>query len=187
MGIPRVQNWVTYNFSILVDFCYLKPFAASSQVPRGWRTDTLQVAWLAFPSRCRSMPNVCHQYHSVSLSLSETHVIHMPSHPHLFFYTVLPEGTYIGTVRKNASLLGSARVSHKVGPREEASHAFYLAIALTINILGASSTAQPAKNLPAMQETQETGLTPGSGRSPGGERGNPVQYSCQENPMDRRA
>ena len=26
---------------------------------------------------------------------------------------------------------------------------------------------------------------PGSGRSPGGEHGNPLQYSCLENPMGR--
>ena len=26
---------------------------------------------------------------------------------------------------------------------------------------------------------------PGSGRSPGGRYGNPLQYSCLENPMDR--
>ena len=31
------------------------------------------------------------------------------------------------------------------------------------------------------------GLTPGSGRSPGEEHGNPLQYSCLENPMDRGA
>ena len=30
-------------------------------------------------------------------------------------------------------------------------------------------------------------LIPGSGRSPGGENGNPLQYSCLENPMDREA
>ena len=29
------------------------------------------------------------------------------------------------------------------------------------------------------------GSIPGSGRSPGGEHGNPLQYSCLENPMDR--
>ena len=29
--------------------------------------------------------------------------------------------------------------------------------------------------------------TPESGRSPGGERGNPLQCSCLENPMDRGA
>ena len=30
----------------------------------------------------------------------------------------------------------------------------------------------------------DTGLIPGSGRSPGGGHGNPLQYSCLENPMD---
>ena len=28
-------------------------------------------------------------------------------------------------------------------------------------------------------------LIPGLGRSPGGEQGNPLQYSCLEDPMDR--
>ena len=31
------------------------------------------------------------------------------------------------------------------------------------------------------------GLIPGLGRFPGGGRGNPLQYSCLENPMDRGA
>ena len=31
------------------------------------------------------------------------------------------------------------------------------------------------------------GSNPGSGRSPGGRHGNPLQYSCLENFMDRRA
>ena len=31
------------------------------------------------------------------------------------------------------------------------------------------------------------GLIPGSGRSPGGGHGTPLQYSCLENPMDRGA
>ena len=33
----------------------------------------------------------------------------------------------------------------------------------------------------------DLGLISGSGRSPGGEHGNPLQYSCLENPMDRGA
>ena len=33
----------------------------------------------------------------------------------------------------------------------------------------------------------DTGLIPGSGRSSGGGHGNPLQYSCLENPMDRGA
>ena len=37
-----------------------------------------------------------------------------------------------------------------------------------------------------MQETWESlGSNPGSGRSPGGGNGNPLQYSCLGNPMDR--
>ena len=34
---------------------------------------------------------------------------------------------------------------------------------------------------------RDEGLIPGSGRSPGEEHGNPLQYSCLENPMDRGA
>ena len=34
-------------------------------------------------------------------------------------------------------------------------------------------------------DMKDPGLIPGSGRSPGGGYGNPLQYSCLENPMDR--
>ena len=33
----------------------------------------------------------------------------------------------------------------------------------------------------------DMGSVPGSGRSPGGGNGNPLQYSCLENPVDRGA
>ena len=36
-------------------------------------------------------------------------------------------------------------------------------------------------------ETGDIGLIPGSGRCPGEENGNSLQYSCLENPMDRGA
>ena len=36
-------------------------------------------------------------------------------------------------------------------------------------------------------DTRDAGLIPGSGRSPGGRNGNPLQYSCPENAMDREA
>ena len=39
------------------------------------------------------------------------------------------------------------------------------------------------KNLPA--NAGDTGLIPGSGRSPGGGNGNILQYSCLENLLDR--
>ena len=44
------------------------------------------------------------------------------------------------------------------------------------------------KNGPANAgDIRDTGSVPGSGRSPGGEHGNPLQYSCLENPTDRGA
>ena len=42
--------------------------------------------------------------------------------------------------------------------------------------------AQTVKHLPTMRETWC--FIPGSGRSPGEGNGNPLQYSCLENPMD---
>ena len=42
------------------------------------------------------------------------------------------------------------------------------------------------KNQPANEgDVRNTGLIPGSGRSPGEGHGNPLQYSPLENPMDR--
>ena len=44
------------------------------------------------------------------------------------------------------------------------------------------------KNLPASAgNSGDMGSFPGSGRFPGGGNGNPLQYSCLENPMDRGA
>ena len=44
------------------------------------------------------------------------------------------------------------------------------------------------KNPPANAgDVRDLGSRPGSGRSPGGGHGNPLQYSCLENSMDRRA
>ena len=51
--------------------------------------------------------------------------------------------------------------------------------------LRASLVAQTVKNPPATQETW--GSIPGWGRSSGEGNGNPLQYSCLENPMDRGA
>ena len=44
------------------------------------------------------------------------------------------------------------------------------------------------KNMPAVAgDSGDAGLIPGLGRSPGGGNGNLLQYSCQENPVDRGA
>ena len=48
--------------------------------------------------------------------------------------------------------------------------------------------AQWVKNPPGNAgDTGDTGSIPGSGRSPGGGNGNPLQYSCLGSPMDRGA
>ena len=44
------------------------------------------------------------------------------------------------------------------------------------------------KNLPANAgDTRDMGLIPVLGRSPGEGNGNPLQYSCLDNPMDKGA
>ena len=44
------------------------------------------------------------------------------------------------------------------------------------------------KNLPANAgDTGDAGSIPGLGRSPAEGNGNPLQYSCLENPMDKEA
>ena len=52
----------------------------------------------------------------------------------------------------------------------------------------ASHVVPVVKNLPANSgDTGNVGSMPGSGRSPGGGHGDPLQYYCLENSVDRRA
>ena len=51
-----------------------------------------------------------------------------------------------------------------------------------------AGTALMVKDLPASAgDGRDVGLIPGSERSPGEGSGNPLQYSCPENPMDTRS
>ena len=53
---------------------------------------------------------------------------------------------------------------------------------------GASQVVLVVKNLFAEAgHITDASLTPGSGRAPGGGHGNPLQYSCLENPTHRAA
>ena len=54
-----------------------------------------------------------------------------------------------------------------------------------IQIAGSFPGGLVVKNLSA--NTGDTGLIPGSGRSPGEGNGNMLQYSCLGNPMDKGA
>ena len=67
-------------------------------------------------------------------------------------------------------------------PKAQVKH---LPVYLTWMALSAS-VALVVNNMPDNAgDARDAGSTPGSGRSPGGGNGNPVQYSCLENPMDR--
>ena len=56
------------------------------------------------------------------------------------------------------------------------------------NIRSASHVVLLIKNPPANAgDIRDTGSIPGLGRSPREGHGNPLQYSCLENPMDRGA
>ena len=51
-----------------------------------------------------------------------------------------------------------------------------------------SQVVLEVKNLPASAgDIRDRGSIPGPGRFPGEGHGNPLQYSCLENPMDREA
>ena len=53
---------------------------------------------------------------------------------------------------------------------------------------GAPQTVRVVKNSPVSAgDPRDVDLIPGSGRSPGGGHGNPLQYSCLGNPVDRGA
>ena len=56
----------------------------------------------------------------------------------------------------------------------------------TLKRLWASQVVLVVKNPPANAgDIRDVGWIPGSGRSPGEGNGNPLQYSCLGNPMDR--
>ena len=62
-----------------------------------------------------------------------------------------------------------------------ANHSFLFRQGSTLDFPGGSVV----KNPPA--KARDTGSILGLGRSPGERNGNPLQYSCLENPMDREA
>ena len=53
-----------------------------------------------------------------------------------------------------------------------------------LDFLAVSEVKNPSANA---EDTRDESSIPGSGRSPGKGNGNPLQYSCLRNLMDRRA
>ena len=65
---------------------------------------------------------------------------------------------------------------------------FFPDLHLSILNFQASHLVPMVKNLPTIAgDAKDVGSSPGSGRSLGEGNGNPLQYSCLENPTDRGA
>ena len=69
--------------------------------------------------------------------------------------------------------------SHKV-----LRHLSFFFFCIIVHSVGGASGEEPTCQC---RRTNDEGSIPGSGRSPGGGLGNPLQYSCLESPMDRGA
>ena len=61
---------------------------------------------------------------------------------------------------------------------------WYYPLGGTQGFPGSTSGKEPPANA---EDRRDTGSVPESGRSPGGGNGNPLQYPCLGNPMDREA
>ena len=67
----------------------------------------------------------------------------------------------------------------KVRPSTNYVHSNFISVTRKVGFPGGSAGKESACN------EGDHGSVAGSGRSPGGGHGNPLQYSCLENPMDR--
>ena len=126
-------------------------------------------------SRCRFYPeSVAHhppfflyQFSSFSLFFCLPITSFIPQHRSYLFKTV----STLGEVAHPIIYFHSICVNH---------NSYYIA--------GASQVGLVVKNLPAnVGDLRDVGSIPGLGRFPGSGHKNPLQYSCLENPMDRRA
>ena len=108
-------------------------------------------------------------------------------HPHFLSIRYLSLGnTGWGSKSPKGLFLGFKEYNHiEIIPPEMRFHMVQRRADLELR---ASQVALVIKNLPAKAwDVRHMGSIPGSGRSPGEGHGNPLQYSCLENPMDRGA
>ena len=94
---------------------------------------------------------------------------------------LLPSSTVIVTAFKSVSEITRNNPTKTPVPFYVSHHRKYRIPRLP----GASQVALVVENL--LASAGGSGQIPGLGRSPGGGHGNPLQYSCLENPMDRGA
>ena len=63
----------------------------------------------------------------------------------------------------------------------------YTSSLLWLQCAGTFPSGAVVKNLPSNADARDSGSIPGLGRSPGAGNGNPLQYSCLGNSMNRGA
>ena len=95
------------------------------------------------------------------------------------YWSGVPLPSPLGSLTEMQFLTSNSRVSDSVGKGSKSAFLTRLQV-----MPWAFLVAKMIKHLPTVQETWAQSLIPGSGRSPGEGNGNPLQYSCLENPMD---
>ena len=83
-----------------------------------------------------------------------------------------------------ATVHGVARVGHNLATKPMLIHGLILFLLYKMGFPGDSVVKNPPANA---GDIRDAGSIPGSGRSPVEGKGNPLQYSCLENPTDRGA
>ena len=91
----------------------------------------------------------------------------------------------VAKCRKKEGVLGRKYILWKVTKLKKSLSSVWQKVR---SLVGASKMALVVKNPSAnVGDIRDMCSIPGSGRSPGGRRGNPLHYSCLENPLDRGA
>ena len=130
-------------------------------------------------------------------STTSTATLTNPEAPHCSFLLPCPHGAFAPlTAPSWGTLFSSVSPQALVGflllcpliPLSSFDGASPSVQSLILEFLRASQVALVVRNLPANAgDIRDTGLIPALGRSPESEHGNPLQYSCLENPMDSGA
>ena len=99
---------------------------------------------------------------------------------------------YVCVCIRNSSVDGHLHCFHVLALVKTAAVNIGVHVSLRIIVftgyMRAFQMALVVKTLSAnVEDVRDSGLIPGSGRSPGGGHGNPLQCSCLEDPMDRGA
>ena len=118
-----------------------------------------------------------HEEDSTWSTASQVAKIETASHPHLTLW--LDRNRIQGLPRTKAPLWWHRRVGWRGG--RKAQEGGDICTLIHLGFPGGSDGKESACS------AGDLGSIPGLGRSPGGGHGNPLQYSCLENPMDRGA